>query len=76
VIQNIYDANDAKGNSTMARKDIPYALPGESDDDYDARLKALGITDEDFAEWFEEEIPLTTDMSVQISVIGGDDSDG
>jgi hypothetical protein len=41
----------------MARKDIPDILPGESDDDYDARLKALGITDEEFDEWFNAEFP-------------------
>lgn len=41
----------------MIRKDIPDILPGESDDDYDARLKALGITDEEFDEWFNAEFP-------------------
>lgn len=45
----------------MARKDIPSILPGESDDDYDARLKALGITDEEFDEWFSSEFPESND---------------
>ncbi len=56
----------------MVKRDIPVALPGESDDDYDARLKALGITDEEFDEWFESEFPLTTDKHIEISVIGED----
>lgn len=38
---------------------IPMPFPNESDEDYDKRLKKLGISDEDFDAAFNDEFPLS-----------------
>jgi hypothetical protein len=40
-------------------KHIPMPFPNESDDAYEARLKAMGITDADFDDAFNDEMPLS-----------------
>lgn len=40
-------------------KHIPMPFKEESDEAYEARLKKLGITDEDFDEAFESDMPLS-----------------
>lgn len=57
------------------KKIPPMIRPGESDDEYDARLQDAGISPEDFESWFEDEFP-SSDDDFSLSYSGDDDDDG
>ena len=58
----------------MAIKEPPMIRPGESDDEYDERLQAAGITPDDFEAWFESVFPVSEGEFSQ-SQYGDDDED-
>ena len=56
-------------------KHIPMPFPGESDEAYEDRLEAMGITDADFDDAFNGEMPLS-DSDVTTAVHHGADATG
>ena len=54
-------------------KHIPMPFPGESDDAYEERLEAMGITDDDFDDAFNGEMPLSdSDVTTAVHHEGAD----
>jgi len=56
-------------------KHIPMPHDGESDEAYEARLEAMGITDDDFDDAFNDEMPLS-DSDITVAVHHGADAQG
>ena len=57
----------------MTQKFVPPILPGQSDAEYEKLLDSMGITDDDFNEWFDNLIPVT-DTKMDSSVASADDT--
>ena len=55
-------------------KHIPMPHTNESDEAYETRLKSLGITDKDFDDAFNEDMPLS-DSDVTTAVFHDEDKD-
>jgi hypothetical protein len=55
-------------------KEPPMIRPGETDDEYEARLQAAGFTDADVQAWFESEFPIS-DSDFSHSTFDDDDGD-
>ena len=59
----------------MTVKIPPMIRPNETDDEYDERLQAAGISPNDFEEWFESVFPSSTGDFTHASIGGDGDSD-